>query len=428
MKLKDQLNKLAATNQARRATKKRLRAPTDLNFALADSINLLNETAWDAVTQHSGFFLSRAYLAMLEKVCPANLGLRYALVSADNGATPIAALVMQIVEISPREVRPLKTKTDSRREKLLGPMLAPLKQKMNALATQRVLVCGNLLSYGQHGVAAAADEDPATIWHAVAEALARVREAEKLTGGTHFVLIKDLHAPFTAPARQLEALSYRYVETEPNMVLTLDPVWKSYADYLASMASKYRSNVKNAILKPTDEAGCAVETLSDVRAAEARLHALYLNVHANADVRPFTLHAGYFAALQAVAGEKCRVSIVRKDEKILGFVVALVDGQEGIVYHIGFDRDAAATLPLYLRLLHAGIAECITMGCKTISFGRTALEPKATLGAKPQTFGVLIRHQQGVVNKLIKNLLLGFEHDDAPTRSPFKASTKSKVE
>lgn len=423
MKIKDKIAKLSEANRLKRTAKKRLRGPTDLNFAIADRIGLLNESAWDSITAPSGFFLSRAYLAMLETVSPSNLTLRYALVSTDEGATPIAAIVMQVAEISPKEVRPLKAASASKREKLL----APLKQKINALATQRVLVCGNLLTYGQHGVAVAKGFEPEAIWHAVAEALYRVREAEKLTGDTHFVLIKDLHAPFTDAAKQLEALSYRYVETEPNMVLTLDPTWKSHDDYLASMASKYRSSVKNAVLKPMEEAGCTIEILDDVRAHEARLHTLYLSVQANADVRPFTLHAGYFSALKAAAGKNCRISIARKGASILGFVLTLADGETAIVYHIGFDREAAAGLPIYLRLLHAGIAESIAMGCKTISFGRTALEPKATLGAKPQTFGVLMRHRQGVLNKLIKNLLIGFEHDDAPERSPFKTGKKESV-
>jgi hypothetical protein len=57
------------------------------------------------------------------------------------------------------------------------------------------------------------------------------------------------------------------------------------------------------------------------------------------------------------------------------------------------------------------------------SFGRTALEPKTALGAKPQAFSVLIRHRQPILNKMIKHILLGMEHDDAPERNPFKKST-----
>jgi predicted N-acyltransferase len=286
-----------------------------------------------------------------------------------------------------------------------------------------MLTCGNLLCYGQHGVAFAPGVDAKLAWHGVAEVLYRVRAADKLRGSTHFVMIKDLHEPYTKAASCLTHLSYRYVATEPNMMLTLNVNWKKYDDYLASLASRYRSSVRNSVFKPMEAAGCSVETLRDIVPLQQRLHALYQSVQANADFRPFLLRPEYFAALQRMAGERLRCTVIKRDHQVLGFVMTLADGDTAIAYHIGFDREAAAELPIYLRLLHASIADAIALGCKRVSFGRTALEPKAALGAKPQAFGILLRHRQPVLNKLIKGLLLGVEHDEAPERNPFKKTT-----
>lgn len=112
---------------------------------------------------------------------------------------------------------------------------------------------------------------------------------------------------------------------------------------------------------------------------------------------------------------------------MLGFLMSVADGQTAVAYHIGFDRAAAAELPIYLRLLHAGIADAISMGCQQISYGRTALEPKAALGAKPQPFGILVRHRQPVLNKMMKRLLTGIEHEEAPERSPFNKAASAKA-
>jgi hypothetical protein len=143
----------------------------------------------------------------------------------------------------------------------------------------------------------------------------------------------------------------------------------------------------------------------------------------NASFRPFELRPDYFAALERVAGERFRCSVLRDDERLLGFLISIKETNEtAIAYHVGFDRDAASEAPIYLRLLHAAIADAIDLGCKRVSFGRTALEPKAALGAKPQAFAVLVRHRQPVLNKLIKRLLLGIHHEDAPERNPFKKS------
>jgi len=108
------------------------------------------------------------------------------------------------------------------------------------------------------------------------------------------VLIKDLSAPHLKSSRVLEKFSYRAVETEPNMVLDSDAKWKNHEAYLGSLASKYRSSVKNQILKPIDEAGCTLVLLDDVATPRARLHELYLDVHQNASLRrsPCRRHTG----------------------------------------------------------------------------------------------------------------------------------------
>lgn len=399
----------------RSAVRKRLRGPANLQFAIADRIGMLNAEAWQALTAQSGFFLSHSYLAAMEAVLPGNLSPRYALVYANVDGQPqaIAAVYMQIAEISLAQARPGKSVgTTVEDVSALDRLAINLKQ--------RILTCGNLLTYGQHGVALAPGIDQELAWHAVAEVLYRVRQAEKLAGSASFVMIKDLHPPYTGDALHLAHLSYRYVETEPNMVLTLGKDWTSYEDYLASLASKYRTGIRNAVFKPMAAAQCTVERLDDIAGMHTQLHALYKAVQMNAGFRPFELPPNYFPMLQAAAGDRFRCSAVKREGKLLGFLISIADGETAMAYHIGFDREAAADLPIYLRLLHAGIADAIELGCQQVSFGRTALEPKAALGAKPVAFGVLLRHRQPVMNKLIKHLLLGIEHDDAPERSPFK--------
>jgi predicted N-acyltransferase len=400
MKIQQKLSAVKTALSERREVRKRLRGPAELRYAIADSISMLDAPAWKGLTGQSGFFLSYGYLRALEAVLPSNLAPRYALVY--DGDRPVAAIYMQLADIKLAQASKAS--------------LGPLGESLG----QRILTCGNLLTFGQHGLAFAQGVDPELAWHGVAEVLYRVRQAEKLAGSANFVMIKDLHGPQVEDASFLKNLSYRFVETEPNMVLALAADWKSYDDYLASLASKYRANIRNGVFKPIEQAQCTVEHFTDMAGMQAEVHALYKEVQVNAGFRPFELQPEYFPALQEAAGERFRCSVVKREGKMLGFLVTIADGETAIAFHIGFDRAAAADLPIYLRLLHAGIADAIGLGCKRISFGRTALEPKAALGARPETFGVLIRHRQPLMNKVIKHLLLNIEHDEAPDRSPFK--------
>ena len=52
-------------------------------------------------------------------------------------------------------------------------------------------------------------------------------------------------------------------------------------------------------------------------------------------------------------GEEYAYLVIRKEDEILGFVTVIKDGDTAIGYILGFDREAAQGLPLYLRLLQA---------------------------------------------------------------------------
>jgi hypothetical protein len=390
--------------------RRRLRSRTPLQIAIADRFSQLNPEYWRAVTGGQSLFYSVEYQRAFEQCRPANLEARYALIS--DADTPLAAVCMQIARVDLTQV---------------GNGKQTALQKFGSKVSQRVLVCGNLLVYGLHGVCFAPGADRDVVWRAVTEVLYRVRRAEKLAGHTDMVLIKDLDDAAVAESRALEGLSYGSVPTEPNMVLTLDPAWRSHDDYLNSLTSKYRGDIKNRVFKKFNEAGATVEAISDVAAHAETLQRLYLDVHSNASLRPFTLPSAYWSGLASLGTDSVAIHVARQGERILGFIVSLKDGDTAFAYHIGFDRAAANEgVPIYLRLLHASLAQAIAFRCRRVSFGRTALEPKARLGCTPEPLYVWARHRHPFLNQLLQPLLRFVESEEAPEFTPFKAVAPSE--
>jgi hypothetical protein len=389
--------------------------PSVLRFALAERIDYLNAAHWDGVVAHRGFLCSRRYHRMLEGVRPDNLDPRYALLYRDD--QPVAALSMQWISL---EGRRLQRRPEG---KGLTATAGRLKSSLVDRVSARVLVVGNLLTYGSHGISIIPGcESDADVWHAIGEAAYRVRRAEKHSGRTDFVLVKDLLPLEMRQSCILHDLGYRTIETEPNMILEMKPEWRSHDDYLAALSAKYRKNIRSRVLKPIVDAQITVVHAEDLTALAPRLHELYLAVHENAAVRPVTLGLEYWQALASAAkeGGRIRFAMLRRGAEVLGFVVTLLDCDDtAIGYHIGFDRDAARELPLYLRLLQQSIADGIALGARRVSLGRTALEPKAALGARPEPLSVWVRHRQPVLNKLMRSLLGAIHHDEAPARNPF---------
>jgi hypothetical protein len=412
------LRKVAESLRALRDRHAERHRPTGFGFAFADRVDYLDRDSWDRVTASGSLFLRRGVLRVMEQHGPDNIVPRYAMIFRDD--KPAAVLAAQIVSVTGKQLRREKGSGGEKRpSSLLRRALSPAAKIAGANLRERILVAGNLLSWGFHGIAFASGEDPAALWPGVAEALYRIRRAERLTGETNFVLVKDL----TAQQNGLEALrrfSYRPLETEPNMVLPIDPAWRTYDDYLAALDARYRRNAKDQVKKLLG-AGCTIEPITDLTPHSRRLHELYRAVQGNASVRLVTLTETCLPALARTLGDDFRCTAIRRGNELLGFVTCLRDGPTAIAYYIGFDRTAAAEgLPIYLRLLHATIGDAIAWRCQRLSLGRTALEPKAALGAKPEPMSVWLRHRVPALNWMLRGMLNAVPHDEAPQRNPFK--------
>lgn len=379
--------------------------PSGFGFALADSVDYLDAARWDEVTRGASVYLSRDYLRVLESAGPENLRQRYALLF--QGREPVAAVAAQIVTISAAKLPKSKA--------------AQVATKPLERLEERLLVCGNLLSWGMHGVSFAAHANRAEVWPAVAEALYRLRRADRLFGDTDLVMLKDIPQESADGIEALKRFSYRELETEPNMVLQISPTWKSYDDYLANLTSNYRKTARK-ITKDVEAAGAKVERLTTDETIQhsATIHDLYCKVHERQKLRLITLSPDFIPSLATTFGDNFRCNVVRKGDQMLGFVTTLKDGKTAVGYYIGFDSTANAETPIYFRLLQTVIEDAIELGCERLSLGRTALEPKARLGAKPEPMSVWIRHRIQAMNLIVRGLLQTISHEEAPERSPFK--------
>ncbi len=393
---------------------------TGFGFVLADSVDFLDGLRWDRLTENDSIWLRRDVLRVIEQAGPDNVTPRYAMIFRDG--QPVAALAAQIVQVTGPQLPAAKAKSAGEsKPSLVKQILRPAHKLASKKLNERMLVAGNLLCWGFHGIALAADEDEPALWSGIGEALYRIRRADRLTGQTNLVMIKDF-TPAQSGMESLHRLSYRPMETEPDMILSLPAAWKTYDDYLAALESKYRSNVKSQ-QKKLAAGGVTIERLHDLTAEAGRLHQLYCEVQQNATIKLVTVPQTYLPALAQALGEDFRCHVARRGETIVGFITVLKDRSTAIAYYIGFDRAVASEgLPIYLRLLHATIADAIEWGCERLSLGRTALEPKAALGAKPEPLSVWLRHRVPALNWIIRSLLEAVPHDEPPERSPFKGS------
>jgi hypothetical protein len=405
--MKKALKKLADTAQLIKDRRSARRSPSGLDLVLADKIDFVNPQDWDALARQS-VFLSRDYLRVLERYSPDNLQARYAMAYA--AGQPVAIVLLQRISLTGDRI-PQKEDTKKLRHKPL------------AKYAEHVLVCGNVLVWGTRSMAFAADADPVQTWHAVCEAIYRLRRADKLLGESDLIMVKDFATSDAAAQENLRLLGYRSVETEPDMVLDIRPEWKKPDDYLASLTSSYRSNAKK-LLKDCAAAGISFRLLSpaEMLARADELHALYLQVHEGQGLRLATLHPLYLPAMAQILGERFRCRVAEQDGKALGFVTTVRDASTAVGYYIGYDKPSNEAAPIYLSLLGSCVDDAIEMGAQQLSLGRTALEPKAKMGCKPVSLSCAVKHRVSALNPLLSALTHNVSHNEPPERSPFKVA------
>jgi hypothetical protein len=256
----------------------------------------------------------------------------------------------------------------------------------------------------------------------------RLRRADKLLGETDVVMVKDFAADREPTRESLRLLGYRSVDTEPDMVLTLQPGWKTYDDYLASLTSSYRSAARK-LGKDCATAGITLRpaTADEMRQRQGEIHALYEQVHRGQGLRLASLAPGYLAAMAEVLGDRFVCRVAERDGRWLGFITSVIDGDTALGYYVGYDRAANAQAPIYLSLLQSTIEDAIAFGASRLSLGRTALEPKAKMGCKPEPLACAVRHRVSALNWIVSALTRTASHDEPPERSPFKVAKTAQT-
>jgi len=370
----------------------------------------VDAATWDRLVAHSSFFMNRVYLQALEQAGPTALRHRYAVVERDG--VPVAAVTAQIFDVTGERLAEAQ-------EQMPG-LGASVRNAALRVMGGSVVLCGNLFSTGPHGVAVAAGLEPARVWPAAIEALERIREAEPEENRPAYIFFKDVPSGDpTCPETVLRDAGFRRVKTGPDMVLDIPSEWKSHEDYFAALRAKYRKAARN-VFEAIEESGCVVEVVGDLEAEAEALHALYAQVAGHAQAHILSFPPTYLPALAKAAGDRFRCTAIRRDGALIGFMTVLKDGDTLAAGYCGFDYAANVRFPIYFRLLHTIVADAFEFGCRSISFGRTTVEPKRRLGAKPAPLAGWIRHNNPVVNFAIRPLARMISQEAAPKRRPFK--------
>lgn len=409
--------------KAELASEGRFPLSSGMEVVIVPSVYRLNLNDWAQCVPAENLFLSADYLRAFENTSPASIGFHYVILYQKS--VPLAVFYFQVIHLSTDEIslvlQPLSQTQDGdcKSPGLLAHLGEWLK-KMKEEKGFRLLVSGNNFISGEYGVGMSKNANPEIVYNALADTVKLITRIDRKPAKISAILVKDYFSSAkTIPSDQLKKKRYHRFLVEPEMIVPLQPEWKSFEDYLGAMSKKYRNRAKSVLKK---SAVLELVELDEkaIIANEKELFRLYKNVHERAKFRLAELSENYFSEMKKSFPDSFRLTAYKLNGEWIGFRSAFQTEKHLEAHFIGIDYRFNQEHCLYQRILYDYVLDGILSAVPDVYLGRTAAEIKSTVGAEAHDLVCYIRHRNGLSNQIIRPFIDYLKPSEWIPRNPFK--------
>ena len=384
------------------------RTPSRFGFSIFDSIYYVPEKEWKAIVPKSKGLMGIPYLKAIENSSNEDERTKYVLIYDKHKL--VGAAIINIVIVSGKDYGNRAPAVNTI-DKLKGTVKEKTKLK--------ILICGHTHISGDHGFIYSPEISSEDAYHALADVIYQIRNAEKLRGEVHLQLIKDFYEDESIPSEQLKIFNYRKFKLDPNMFIPIRPEWKTFEDYMNTMKSKYRSRI-TAMFKQGSELERRSLSSEEIEQYFDKIQELYANVANKAKMKINHYDTTYFVELKRQMKDDFELVGYFLQDEMVGFRTNLFWGEHCEAHSVGVNYDFNTKYAVYQNLLADTVRRAFETNKKNIIFGRTAMEMKSSLGAVPVEMYCYMRHSATITNKAIKPVFNYIKTSEWVERNPFK--------
>lgn len=376
---------------------------------LYESVDHVPAADWAKVAGTKNVYLSLAYLEALEKALVGKIDFRYTLFYSED-REPIAVSYIQIMHYEDNESR----YTDS-----FCHISDKIKNKLLGIYSARLLICGNVFASGENGFAYTSALTPKAAFALLSKSMMQLAQEKDNNGEISFGLLKEFWPNTLQHSDTLESNNFKGFEIDVNMVLKLQPQWKSFEDYLNDMTTKYRTKAKGVLKK---SAALRIENLDleQVIQHKDRIETLYAAVLEKAEFKFGELNAQAFVNFKANLKDQFILKGYFLEDKLVGFSSAFMCHEIGDANYVGLDYEYNKDYAVYQRMLYDLVELAIQQNLKELRLGRTAELVKSSIGAEPVNMKLYLRHRNSISNTLIGPMISSIKPSAFELRPPFK--------
>jgi hypothetical protein len=364
---------------------------------------------WDDLVPEDNILWKQRYLATIESNRVSNFDNYYGVVKI--GAEPVGILFFQ--HRSYRIGDRTQNDTDQ------GFFAKLLRLSFVKDISLGMMFCGNMMlsgNYGFHFVKSLSQSATGLLLEACLDQMAAWLRAQGKK--VQITIIKDM--PKVEPIGLSDR--YHWFQTLPDMFLTLPDHWRTEADYLNDLSSKYRNRVNRARTKLTPYVKRQMSQV-DMELNQAVIYKLYKQVASDTDFNFIDLPPNYFELLLDALGDQFEMhGYFGPDGQLIGFFTLINNNAIEIDAHfVGFDAQVNADHQLYLNMLSDMRLVSMEKGMKLLYLARTATEIKSSIGAVHSDTLCYYKHSNSLLNLVLRQLVNRVHKVPEWTpRNPFK--------
>jgi predicted N-acyltransferase len=216
------------------------------------------------------------------------------------------------------------------------------------------------------------------------------------------ILIRDFYENDINFFNHLIGRKYKRVNNLPDTILNIK--WVTFNQYLHDIKSYFRSKIIKKI-KIANNNNLIFEIHDNFSHIADQLQILWYNVYNNAkEYKREILTKEFFINLETYLNGKAKVILSKKDSKIVGFALILVDDDSLRFMYSGIDYNVNREYSVYFNSIYRVINQAIVEGKKDIDAGISTYLPKIEIGAEMVNLYMYMKHTNILLNPIITNL------------------------
>jgi hypothetical protein len=395
----------------------------DFSFILFDRIDKVSELQWNKHIPEPNKLMQYDELKLIEATQPGKMEFRYVFIKKQD--ITVGVIYFQIVRFTGNDLlNYFPAEPAEMFKKYAWKIARSVSEPLIKTVDLKLLVSGNVFMTGENGFYFNHEIE-------LAQRAVLLRKAIKETAKTDTqikaVLVGDLYEPKSAFDSSFKNCGYSEITVEPDMSLKLNPEWKTLADYIAAMSSKYRVRAKKVFALCKENGVRRVDLDAEgITQHQDRIFDLYNMIISQAEFKLAALTKDFFSLQKQLMGNGYRLFAYFKGDEMIGFISLFQVGKKMEVHYTGMDKDVTRQINLYQHMLYDMIEFGIENRVEKLHFGRTAPEIKSTVGAAPSPMYGYVKHFSPAFNYImVRTFTANLKPKHYIIRDPFKTGSQT---